>query len=49
MQDGDIIAPELTPLKASWSNINEDSEEGASTEANGVNLNGKKTAKTKLF
>lgn len=48
-QDGDIIAPELTPLKASWSNINEDSEEGASTEANGVNLNGKKTAKTKLF
>ncbi|XP_005940298.1 deoxynucleoside triphosphate triphosphohydrolase SAMHD1 [Haplochromis burtoni] len=48
-QDGDIIAPELTPLKPSWSNINEDSEEGASTEANGVNLNGKKTAKTKLF
>uniref|UniRef100_A0AAX7TFE0 Deoxynucleoside triphosphate triphosphohydrolase SAMHD1 n=1 Tax=Astatotilapia calliptera TaxID=8154 RepID=A0AAX7TFE0_ASTCA len=48
-QDGDIIAPELTPLKPSWSNINEDSEEGASTEANCVNLNGKKTAKTKLF
>ncbi|XP_003438935.3 deoxynucleoside triphosphate triphosphohydrolase SAMHD1 [Oreochromis niloticus] len=48
-QDGDIIAPELTPLKPSWSNNNEDSEEGASTEANSVNLNGKKTAKTKLF
>ncbi|XP_014268301.3 deoxynucleoside triphosphate triphosphohydrolase SAMHD1 [Maylandia zebra] len=48
-QDGDIIAPELTPLKPSWSNINEDSEEGTSTEANGVNLNGKKTAKAKLF
>ncbi|KAL3974558.1 mannosyl-oligosaccharide alpha-1,2-mannosidase [Sarotherodon galilaeus] len=48
-QDGDIIAPELTPLKASWSNNNEDSEEGGSTEANSVNLNGKKTAKTKLF
>ncbi|CAI5647726.1 unnamed protein product [Oreochromis niloticus] len=48
-QDGDIIAPELTPLKPSWSNNNEDSEEGASTEANSINLNGKKTAKTKLF
>uniref|UniRef100_A0A3Q4H9Z8 Deoxynucleoside triphosphate triphosphohydrolase SAMHD1 n=1 Tax=Neolamprologus brichardi TaxID=32507 RepID=A0A3Q4H9Z8_NEOBR len=48
-QDGDIIAPELTPLKPSWSNNDNDSEEGASTEANCVNLNGKKTAKTKLF
>lgn len=48
-QDGDIIAPELTPLKPSWSNNDDDSEEGASTEANCVNLNGKKTAKTKLF
>ncbi|XP_063320496.1 deoxynucleoside triphosphate triphosphohydrolase SAMHD1-like [Pelmatolapia mariae] len=48
-QDGDIIAPELTPLKPSWSNINEDGEEFASTQANSVNLNGKKKAKTKLF
>lgn len=44
-QDGDIIAPELTPLKASWSNNNEgeDAEECA-TQCN--NING---AKVKLF
>ncbi|XP_040009322.1 deoxynucleoside triphosphate triphosphohydrolase SAMHD1 isoform X2 [Xiphias gladius] len=50
-QDGDIIAPELTPLKASWSNHNEgeDCEAGGSREVNGVRANGKKKAKTQLF
>ncbi|AWP09820.1 putative deoxynucleoside triphosphate triphosphohydrolase SAMHD1 isoform 2 [Scophthalmus maximus] len=35
-QDGDIIAPELTPLKASWSNINEreDGPKKARTQLN---------------
>lgn len=37
-QDGDIIAPELTPLKASWSSNNEGEEgEGSSTKNNYVN------------
>ncbi|XP_029291592.1 deoxynucleoside triphosphate triphosphohydrolase SAMHD1-like [Cottoperca gobio] len=49
-QDGDIIAPELTPLKASWSNNNEgeDSEGGGAREVNYASLNGKKKAKTQL-
>lgn len=45
-QDSDIIAPELTPLKASWSNNNE----GEETEDGNIdysNLNGK--AKVQLF
>ncbi|XP_028309845.1 deoxynucleoside triphosphate triphosphohydrolase SAMHD1-like isoform X3 [Gouania willdenowi] len=49
-QDGDIIAPELTPLKASWSNNYYDDEgESATTMANGVCKNGPKKAKIKLF
>ncbi|XP_071332522.1 deoxynucleoside triphosphate triphosphohydrolase SAMHD1-like [Trachinotus anak] len=49
-QDGDIIAPELTPLKASWSNTNdtEDGEDGGSREVNCVRVNGQKKAKTQL-
>ncbi|XP_022597665.1 deoxynucleoside triphosphate triphosphohydrolase SAMHD1-like isoform X1 [Seriola dumerili] len=49
-QDGDIIAPELTPLKASWSNNNEggDGEDGSSREVNCVRANGQKKAKTQL-
>ncbi|XP_045912544.1 deoxynucleoside triphosphate triphosphohydrolase SAMHD1 [Micropterus dolomieu] len=49
-QDGDIIAPELTPLKPSWSNNNE-GENGKGGSSRGVNcasVNGQKTAKTKL-
>lgn len=46
-QDGDIIAPELTPLKASWSNNNE-GEGGSSREVNCVSVNGNKKAKTQL-
>ncbi|XP_075957530.1 deoxynucleoside triphosphate triphosphohydrolase SAMHD1 isoform X2 [Anarhichas minor] len=45
-QDGDIIAPELTPLKDGWSNRDED-EEGR--EVKRALVNGQKTAKTKLF
>uniref|UniRef100_A0A672J591 Deoxynucleoside triphosphate triphosphohydrolase SAMHD1 n=1 Tax=Salarias fasciatus TaxID=181472 RepID=A0A672J591_SALFA len=41
-QDGDIIAPELTPLKASWASSNEGDARGA----NG--LNGSARAKTQL-
>ncbi|XP_063739805.1 deoxynucleoside triphosphate triphosphohydrolase SAMHD1-like isoform X2 [Eleginops maclovinus] len=44
-QDGDIIAPELTPLKASWSNNNE----GEDAEVNDAPLNGKKKAKVQLL
>ncbi|KAM3618887.1 uncharacterized protein V6R79_026340 [Siganus canaliculatus] len=49
-RDGDIIAPELTPLKASWSNNNEGEEVRVGTS--GVNygmLNGQKKAKIQLF
>lgn len=49
-QDGDIIAPELTPLKASWSNNNEsrDGVGGSSREVNYARVNGQKKAKTQL-
>ncbi|XP_012731943.2 deoxynucleoside triphosphate triphosphohydrolase SAMHD1 [Fundulus heteroclitus] len=47
-QDGDIIAPELTPLKPSWrNNEGEDSDEGNSKETS-VLVNGLKKAKTHL-
>lgn len=48
-QDGDIIAPELTPLKDSWSNNNEgeDGEVGGSRAVNG-SVNGQKRAKIQL-
>ncbi|XP_070766298.1 deoxynucleoside triphosphate triphosphohydrolase SAMHD1-like [Enoplosus armatus] len=50
-QDGDIIAPELTPLKASWSNNNEGEggEGGSFRKVNYASVNGQKKAKTKLF
>ncbi|XP_034028467.1 deoxynucleoside triphosphate triphosphohydrolase SAMHD1 [Thalassophryne amazonica] len=50
-QDGDIIAPELTPLKASWSvnNENEDSDEHVSRATNSYNLNRQNRAKNRLF
>ncbi|XP_072223758.1 deoxynucleoside triphosphate triphosphohydrolase SAMHD1 [Leuresthes tenuis] len=49
-QDGDIIAPELTPLKASWcNNDGEDSDDGGSQKTNRALVNGHKKAKTKLF
>lgn len=49
-QDGDIIAPELTPLKESWSNKKkgEDDEGGSSRQVNFAQLNGQKKAKTRL-
>lgn len=48
-QDGDIIAPELTPLKLSWRNNNEGEESdcSSSTETNPV-VNGFNRAKTQL-
>jgi len=50
MQDGDIIAPELTPLKASWcNNDGEDGDDGGSQKTNRALVNGHKKAKTKLF
>ncbi|XP_068566497.1 deoxynucleoside triphosphate triphosphohydrolase SAMHD1 isoform X2 [Cebidichthys violaceus] len=45
-QDGDIIAPELTPLKDSWSNRDEDDE---GREVKRALVNGQKKAKTQLF
>uniref|UniRef100_A0A7N6AY99 Deoxynucleoside triphosphate triphosphohydrolase SAMHD1 n=1 Tax=Anabas testudineus TaxID=64144 RepID=A0A7N6AY99_ANATE len=49
-QDGDIIAPELTPLKASWANNNEGEtgEVDGIRELNHVSVNGEK-AKVQLF
>ncbi|XP_043984764.1 deoxynucleoside triphosphate triphosphohydrolase SAMHD1 [Gambusia affinis] len=48
-QDGDVIAPELTPLKPSWctNNEDEDSDSCSSKETN-VHMNGVKKAKTQL-
>ncbi|KAI1892779.1 hypothetical protein AGOR_G00137040 [Albula goreensis] len=50
-QDGDVIAPELTPLKASWAHedeVDEDADDdGSSTRWGGVN--GTSSAKAKLF
>uniref|UniRef100_A0A3P9IEA5 Deoxynucleoside triphosphate triphosphohydrolase SAMHD1 n=1 Tax=Oryzias latipes TaxID=8090 RepID=A0A3P9IEA5_ORYLA len=50
-QDGDIIAPELTPLKASWCNNNEgeNSDEANPKERNKNLVNGQKKIKTQLF
>ncbi|XP_068191639.1 deoxynucleoside triphosphate triphosphohydrolase SAMHD1 [Antennarius striatus] len=50
-QDCDIIAPELTPLKASWLNNNqgEDEEGGSSTAVNSTGQNRPKKVKTQLF
>ncbi|KAM6929985.1 deoxynucleoside triphosphate triphosphohydrolase SAMHD1 isoform 2-T2 [Lycodopsis pacificus] len=45
-QDGDIIAPELTPLKDGWSNRDEDDE---GREVKRALVNGQTKAKTKLF
>ncbi|KAM9856088.1 deoxynucleoside triphosphate triphosphohydrolase SAMHD1 [Aulostomus maculatus] len=50
-QDGDIIAPELTPLKASWSHNPDptDDEDGGCRDMNGFGAHGLKRAKTQLF
>ncbi|XP_060912848.1 deoxynucleoside triphosphate triphosphohydrolase SAMHD1 [Labrus mixtus] len=48
-QDGDIIAPELTPLKKSWSNTNEGEDGGISSQGRSASANGQVKAKTKLF
>uniref|UniRef100_A0A8C6NS54 Deoxynucleoside triphosphate triphosphohydrolase SAMHD1 n=1 Tax=Nothobranchius furzeri TaxID=105023 RepID=A0A8C6NS54_NOTFU len=50
-QDGDVIAPELTPLKASWRNNNdgESSDDSCSKELKAAQVNGVKKAKTQLF
>ncbi|TKS77698.1 Deoxynucleoside triphosphate triphosphohydrolase SAMHD1 [Collichthys lucidus] len=50
-RDGDIIAPELTPLKTSWSNNNEgEGDEGSSSRAvNHAAVNGQGKAKMQLF
>ncbi|TNN49460.1 Deoxynucleoside triphosphate triphosphohydrolase SAMHD1 [Liparis tanakae] len=52
-QDGDVIAPELTPLKASWAVKDEDEEEGEGKKKEGGrdlnHGNGPKKARTQLF
>uniref|UniRef100_A0A3Q3EGL5 HD domain-containing protein n=1 Tax=Labrus bergylta TaxID=56723 RepID=A0A3Q3EGL5_9LABR len=48
-QDGDIIAPELTPLKKSWSSTNEWEHGGISSQGRSASANGQEKAKTKLF
>lgn len=47
-QDGDIIAPELTPLKASWSNTN-DGEGCSSRPVNPPMVNGQDKIRVQLF
>uniref|UniRef100_A0A1A7XYN9 Deoxynucleoside triphosphate triphosphohydrolase SAMHD1 n=1 Tax=Iconisemion striatum TaxID=60296 RepID=A0A1A7XYN9_9TELE len=50
-QDGDVIAPELTPLKASWRNNNEgeSSDDSNSKKPNAAQINSVKKAKIQLF
>ncbi|XP_041801150.1 deoxynucleoside triphosphate triphosphohydrolase SAMHD1 [Chelmon rostratus] len=49
-QDGDVIAPELTPLKESWSNKkDENGEGGSSRNMHNMRANGENKAKTQLF
>uniref|UniRef100_A0A3B3WS40 Deoxynucleoside triphosphate triphosphohydrolase SAMHD1 n=1 Tax=Poecilia mexicana TaxID=48701 RepID=A0A3B3WS40_9TELE len=48
-QDGDVIAPELTPLKPSWCTNNEgEDSDGCSSKETNVHMNGVKKAKTQL-
>uniref|UniRef100_A0A3B3VEP1 Deoxynucleoside triphosphate triphosphohydrolase SAMHD1 n=1 Tax=Poecilia latipinna TaxID=48699 RepID=A0A3B3VEP1_9TELE len=48
-QDGDVIAPELTPLKPSWCTNNEgEDSDGCSSKETNVHMNGFKKAKTQL-
>ncbi|XP_017270422.1 deoxynucleoside triphosphate triphosphohydrolase SAMHD1 isoform X2 [Kryptolebias marmoratus] len=48
-QDGDVIAPELTPLKASWCSDEGESSDGTSKQTNSAPVNGYERAKTQLF
>ncbi|XP_037540025.1 deoxynucleoside triphosphate triphosphohydrolase SAMHD1 [Nematolebias whitei] len=48
-QDGDVIAPELTPLKPSWRNNEGESSDGKSKQANSALVNGVKKVTTQLF
>uniref|UniRef100_A0A3Q3LLM6 Deoxynucleoside triphosphate triphosphohydrolase SAMHD1 n=1 Tax=Mastacembelus armatus TaxID=205130 RepID=A0A3Q3LLM6_9TELE len=49
-QDGDIIAPELTPLKPNWLNSSDkDGEHGSCKDVKPGKVNGPTKAKTKLF
>ena len=58
VQDGDVIAPELTPLKASWANHDgedddDEGDEGHSRGGNGcTSMNGQEKqekARSRLF
>lgn len=50
-QDGDIIAPDLTPLKKDWQENSEDEEgeDGCSEAASYTRENHAKSAKNRLF
>ncbi|XP_029912428.1 deoxynucleoside triphosphate triphosphohydrolase SAMHD1-like [Myripristis murdjan] len=50
-QDGDVIAPELTPLKAGWSNNNEgeDDEDDGCRPVNWETVNGQNRAKKQIL
>ncbi|XP_047445358.1 deoxynucleoside triphosphate triphosphohydrolase SAMHD1 [Mugil cephalus] len=48
-QNGDVIAPELTPLKASWTIDNEGDEDGGSKGANSSRVNRAEKSRQKLF
>lgn len=50
MQDGDIIAPDLTPLKKDWHENSEDEEgEDGSSVAASYNLENRAKSAKKLF
>ncbi|CAN9515545.1 unnamed protein product [Ophioblennius macclurei] len=48
-QDGDIIAPELTPLKADWASTNEGQDRNQSDARGATGLNGPTKVKAQLF
>lgn len=48
-QDGDVIAPDVTPLKPEWSSKKRRDGEGTSYDGEMCNENGRDKAKVKLF
>ncbi|KAF4077906.1 hypothetical protein AMELA_G00193350 [Ameiurus melas] len=48
-QDGDVTAPELTPLKLDWRNEDDDESDSDNDVRGRARINGGKTVKTNLF
>ncbi|MFT7800824.1 deoxynucleoside triphosphate triphosphohydrolase SAMHD1-like [Arapaima gigas] len=48
-QDGDVTAPELTPLKPKWADSDSDDDNSGHDKQHRVSRNGESSAKTRLF